>query len=208
MIEVYFHIPNEHADVAVECGLKLSQWSSREVAVEGTVKKCITAFLNPRDDVDKFKSRDYRCIKLSLMPKYCYVADNHLYQLGEKFPEVMEMYEKSIVPIEQYAFGTYRLPECLITGTVVGDDIAVLDRRLDSPILFTNSEELYISNLIAGYKDTHEDFDDALLYHFYGALAGMGRLRKVESEEKGISLFVDERENRTYTVRIPDMSTY
>lgn len=205
MVEVYFYIPVEKLDSAVECGLKLSVWSDREVEIEGSMKRCMSALLNPKDDVAKYRAENLKCIKLELSPDYCYVADRHLYRIGLKFPQVMEMYKKSIMPIEKYIFGNYRLPECLITSTVIEGQITVLDKRLDSPILFNSSEELYTNNIIEAYKEENEDFNDTILYYFYSKLAECGKVDRIEDRDKGMAVFMDRLRGRAFTIKIPDI---
>lgn len=208
MVEVYYYIPMNNAENAVTCGIKLSEWFDREAVIEGSGKRCISALLNPRDDQERYVSRDYRCLKLEIMPRYCFVADKYLYQAGTAYPEIMKRYAASIIPVENYRFGSYRLPECLVTSTIISDYVSVLDRRLDSPILFGSSEELYLNNIIEGYRELHNDFTDALLYSFYCRLAGEGRVRRMEDPGSGIAVFIDERDGKAFTFRIPDIGKY
>lgn len=114
MVEVYYYVPQDKVRDSIECGLKLSQWYEKEVQIEFENKKCLCALLNPRDDMDKYKSPDYKCLRLELYPEYCYVADKSLYELGLQHDEVMKLYMDSIIPIKDYIFGMYRLPECLL----------------------------------------------------------------------------------------------
>jgi hypothetical protein len=208
MVEVYFYIPVKHAENAVECGLKLSEWYSKEVEIDGVKKKCISALLNPRDDSEKYMSVNFKCMKLEVMPKYCFIADNFLYKVGLTYPEVMDIYKKSMMPVEKYTFGRYRLPEGLVTNTVIGDYVKILDKRLDSPILFNSSEELYINNIIEGLNEKHSDFNDTMLYFFYCRLAHTGRITRIEDEKSGMAVFVDERDGTVNTIKIPDLSEY
>lgn len=207
-MEVYYYIPAGNAENAVACGIKLSEWSDREAVIEGSGKRCLSALLNPRDDQEKYASRDYRCLKLEIMPKYCFIADKYLYQAGAAYPEIMKLYAASIIPVEKYRFGSYRLPECLVTSTIISDYVSVLDRRLDSPILFNSSEELYLNNIIEGYRELHGDFTDALLYSFYRRLADEGRVRRMEDAASGIAVFIDERDGKACTFKIPDIGKY
>ena len=208
MVEVYFYVPVKSSEIAVECGLKISEWYSKKIEVDGVSKKCISALLNPRDDYHKYTSADFKCLKLEVMLKYCYVAENMFYQAGLTFPEVMEMYLKSVIPVENYTFGRYRLPECLVTCTVIGDNVSALDKRLDSPVLFNNSEELYISNIIEELKESHNDFNDAMLYFFYCKLADIGKIRRIEDVSSGVAVFTDKKDNRVYTFKIPDLENF
>lgn len=208
MVEVYYFIPAKQADNAVDCGLKLGDWFDREVVIDGVLKKCISTLLNPRDDHMKYSSPEYKCLKLQLAPKYCRIADSLLYRAGLSFNDIMKLYEKSVIPVENYTFGSYRLPECLVASTVIGDDIEILDKRLDSPILYSNSEELYLNNIIEGNKELHGNFSDTLLYFFYSRLADEGKLRKTEDQTCRMAVFEDLRDGRIYTVRIPDTKEY
>jgi hypothetical protein len=208
MVEVYFYIPVQQVDDAVECGMKLSEWYRRELEMNGERKKCISALLNPRDDHERYISQDYRCLKLEVQSKYCFAADSLLYEPGLVYSEVMEMYKCSIVPIEKYTFGDYRLPECLITSTVTGENISVLGRGLDTPVLYNNSQELYFNNILEGFREEHDDFYDSLLYHFFKRLHHEGKVSCVEDSASGLAVFRDSRINRTYTLKIPDMGRY
>lgn len=208
MVEVYFYLPIMNVDNAVTCGIKLSDWFSKEVELDGDTKKCISALLNPRDDIDKYISHEYKCIKMEIMPKYCYVADGALYRTGLNNEDVMEMYVRSIIPIERYNFGKFRFPECLVTCTVLGDFVKVLDKRLDSPILFNNSEELYMGNIIESFKENHENFNDALLYSFFSRLADMGKIKKIEDIKNGMAIYTDTCSDAVYTINIPDYERF
>jgi len=95
MVEVYYYIPKEE----VENGLKLSEYFDKEVVIGNTRQKCISALLNPKDDMEKYRSESLRCVKLELPPEYCFVADKYLYEIGLNHSEVMELYLK-IIPLD------------------------------------------------------------------------------------------------------------
>ena len=208
MVEVYFYLPAGHVANAVECGIKLSDWYSKEIELEGGIRKCISALLNPRDDMKKYMSSEFKCLKMEIMSKYCYVADGLLYQTGLKNHEAMDMYLRTIVPVEKYGFGHFRLPECLVVSTVIGDYVSILDKRLDSPILYNNSEELYVGNIIEDFKEKYSNFNDALLYSFFLKLTESGIYRMISDEGSGTAIFIDNIEEKVYTIRIPDLGSY
>lgn len=208
MVEVYLYVPAEKTDVAVECGIKLSEWYSREVEIDGEMKKCITALLNPRDDYEKYLSVKFKCLKLEVPPKHCRVADTLLYKAGLSYPEAMDLYRHSIMPIENYTFGNYRLPECLITSTILGDQISLPGKGLDSPVLYSNSQELYFNNLLEGMKEAHDDLNDTLLYFFFKKLCEDGKAKGIEDNANGLAVFTYSGDGRTYTLKIPDMEGY
>lgn len=205
MVEVYYYIQVKEVENAIECGLKLSEWFDKEVHIGHDNKKCMSALLNPKDDINKYKSDSLRCVKLELYSRYCFVADRYLYEIGLNHPEIMKLYLDSVMPIENYTFGLYRLPECLVTSTVIGEQISILDKRLDSPILFDNSEELYINNIIEDFKEQNPNFNDVMLYYFYCNLVQKGRLQKVEDEGKDIVVFLDKEIGRAFTIKKPNI---
>jgi len=208
MVEVYYYVPSNEVVDAVECGLKLSKWFDKEIVIDGDNRKCISALLNPKDDMEKYRRAELKCLKLEVSPGYCFAADKYLYEAGLNSPEVMELYIKSILPVEKYIFGSYRLPECLVTSTIIGGHISVLDKRLDSPVLFDNSEELYVNNIIESYKEIHSDFNDIMLYYFYCKLADVKKVDRVEDNEKKIAVFIDRISGKAITVKIPDLDRY
>jgi len=214
MAEVYYYVPAKETDHIIECGLKLSQWYDKEVLIERTSKRCISALLNPKDDIKKFNDDTLRCIKMELPFDYCYVADKYLFEVGQSKPEVMDLYYKSIIPLENYIFGLYRLPECLVTTTVIPGQIYVVNKAQDSPVLFNNSEELYLNNLIEINKETYDQYEDMSLYYFYSKLAEGGNITKIEDLDRGIAIFVDKGnticnnyKTKVYTIKIPEMGS-
>lgn len=208
MAEIYFYIDSGIAENVAECGLKLSEYTEKAVIIKGEEKKCISALLNPKDDMDKYKSSGFKCLKFELPSGNCFVGDSYLYKVGLSSPEAMKMYTETIVPIDNYIFGSFRLPECLVTTTVLPDQISLLDKRLDSPVLFDNSEEFYVNNIIQIYKEENSDFNDAMLYYFYSKLSEEGKLKKVEDMGKKIAVFIDYEKDKFFSIKVPDIGKY
>jgi hypothetical protein len=208
MAEIYFYIDAAVAKNAVECGLKLSEYSQKTVIIKGEEKKCISALLNPKDDMYKYKSSAFRCLKFELPSDNCFVGDSFLYKVGLSSPEAMKIYTETLVPIDNYIFGSFRLPECLVTTTVLPDQISVLDKRLDSPVLFNSSEEFYVNNIIQIYKEENSDFNDAMLYYFYSKLSQEGKLKKIEDMDNKIAVFIDNEKGKFFSIKVPDIGKY
>lgn len=202
--DVYFYVPKDKVEYVVECGMKLSKWYDREAVINGFEKKCITALLNPKDDMEKYLNNDLACIKLEVPGNYCFVADRYLYNAGINIPEVMHLYNASIVPIGKYIFGTHRLPECLVTSTVIAGQVKVMNRIMDSPVLFNNSEEFYLNNIIEMNKEEQADFNDVILYYFYSKLAELKKIDKIENKNEKTAIFIDRKDERVIIIKIPE----
>ncbi|MGI6776661.1 MAG: hypothetical protein ACOX7R_01115 [Acetivibrionales bacterium] len=208
MVEVYYYIPLEKVSTSIDCGIKLSESYDKEVLIEGDRRKCLSALLNPRDDIEKYRSKELKCVKLEVQPRYCFIAEKCFYQVGLNFPNVMDMYIASIIPIEKYKFGFYRMPECLVTSTVIGGHITLLNKGLDSPILFESSELLYTNNIIEIYRENYPDINDAMLYCFFSKLAEIKKFDKIEDNSNGLSIFIDKESGNDFTIKIPDIHAY
>ncbi len=204
LVEVYFYIPADKASYAVECGLKLSEWYSREAVIDGSSRKCISALFNPRDEHEKYTSGSYRCLKLEIDPKYCFAADRSLYEAGLSCPRAMELYKASIMPIGSYTFGEYRFPEVLVTSTILGENISLTGKMLDTPLLYENSQELYFNNLMEFLRDEHSDLNDTLLYLYFKWLCETGKAECISGGDGTYAVFRVNGEQRVYTFRTPD----
>jgi hypothetical protein len=113
-------------------------------------------------------------------------------------------YQKSLIPIEQYIFGTYRLPECLIPTTIISEQMEEVDKKLGLPVLFENSEKLYLSNILESYREENDESNDALLYYFYNKLAEFKKIDKIEDKEKKVAIFFDRVRDKVFCLRVPD----
>lgn len=208
MAEVYYYLPGDQIGNVVECGLKLSQWFGRELILQGESRRYITALLNPRDDMEKYRSHTYACIKINISPKNCLIGDRHLFEVGICNPQAMELYTGSIIPLDRYVFGAYRHPECLIGTTILPDQIVPLGKNLDSPILFDNSQELYMANVLEVYKEEQKELFDAMLYSLYSRLADEGKADRMEDTDGTRAVFFDHKREKIVCVHVPDLTQY
>ncbi len=224
MLDVYYYLPKAHMDEIIGCGLKLSEWYDREVLIGGELKRCISTLLNPRDDPEKYKSDRYRLLRFSVKESYCYVADRYLYQLSwdlkstvspgeqeglgkpEEVPDwkkVLDMYHRSLIPVEEYRFGTLRLPECLVFTTVIGEDIHIEPKGLGVPVLYEDSPKLYLNNVLEGLREQNDEIDEYLLYCFFDKLAEMKRFVKIEDKRKNTAVFLDKGKSALFCIKPP-----
>ncbi len=161
-------------------------------------------FLNPMMIPTGFKDDSYACLMLEGVKRIQFCADKHLYDLGVYDKEVMEYYSRSIINLKDYVYGSYRTPECLITATVIPGQIKVMNRVRDIPVLFDNSEELYLNNLTEITREKYSDFTETALYCYFDRLAGKGGITRITKEGTGIAVFAENDTKRAYTIKIPD----
>lgn len=209
MAVVYYYVPAEKACDVIECGMKLSEWKDREQQTpwNSEPRPCLCALLHPDDDQ---RSTDpyYQCIKINVPADDCVVADGDLYRLGMDHPEIKQKYIKTMVPLKIYRFGSFRNPECLIFTTILGDQISAFGKGLEDPLLYENSEALYVNNLIEYYNDRFGGVNRALLYSFLLAQSQNGLVGKLSSNDGKLTYFFDKKADRYITVPVPDLRKY
>lgn len=205
MADLYFFVSKGKIEDVVDCGLKLSEWYDRELILPGMSesKKVLKALLNPRDDTKKLKDTNYKCVRLQVELEYCRVSDASLYRMSQENPGIKELYYSSIVPLKDYCFGTFRDPEVLVMTSVLPEFIKVTGLTLDIPLLYENSENLYLVNLMEKHEELYNDSGNHLLYAFFTYLESKGKATRFEDKEhKNVVFFYTD--SKEYTVlRIP-----
>lgn len=205
MPEVYYYVKSGKVADILDCGLKLSSFYDKEVLIAGENKLCFSGLLNPKDDMKLYKSDSFTCLKIQVKSSHCFIADRFKYETFQNKNEEIDSYYKSIIPIEQYRFGEYRLPECLITTTILDGEASVLDKIMDSPVLYTNSEELYINNILLELREQCEEVDNDLLYYFFDKLADLKKLDKIENSDTKTTIFFTK-SGKTFCIRTPELN--
>ena len=76
MATIYFYVKSSKLNETLRYGIKLSQNFSHKVPIKGIEKKCMVGLLNPKDDINKFASEDYVCLKINLYTEQCFVIND------------------------------------------------------------------------------------------------------------------------------------
>lgn len=205
MAVVYFYIPAEKLEDVLDCGLKLSEWKSRVLPTDG--RPCLCALLHPMDDA-RHRDPAYQCVRLDVPVEYCMVADSDLYQLSLSDSSLKEVYQKTMVPLQHYIFGSFRKPECLVFTTILPEQLSLSGKGLGEPILYENSDSLYVNNLLGQYHDRYDDIYRVLLYSFLAMQKLEGRIEGFQCDEKGLAVFYDREMNYHITLPVPDFGKY
>jgi len=171
VIQVYIHMPKTEALNYASGGIKLSEKKEREFSLNGIKYNCFFGWLHPNDDAAQKRSDDTVCVRINVDARYCFVEDLDLPN-GE-----------SIKPFSNYQLGEYRRPRCLVCCTVLPSRIKLQGRRLDEPILYENSKELYLETLQAELEGNHPNFRNDSLCGFFELLHRQGEFEKIENAE-------------------------
>lgn len=161
----YFYIDKNDAEVAAECGLKLSLYGREILADPEHPIRAITALISPKDDMAKYEDENLTCLKLDIPRGKLLVAEELYLSTGNR-----EWFNESVVHAENYIFGTYRKPCYLITFTISSEYIGILDKSRDVPVLYDDSEEVYIHKVKGAFEDKDENFYDKALYGYLDVL--------------------------------------
>ena len=205
MAELYFFVPKEKIGDIIDCGLKLSEWYDREIPIPGISenKKVLKAFLNPRDNKKALKNPNYQCLRLEVGLEHCKVGDGFFYAIGLDDPEFMKRYYNSMVPLQDYCFGTFRDPEVLVMTSILPEYIEVTGKAMDIPLLYESSEALYLLNRMEKQEELYKDSGNHLLYAFFTYLESKGKVVRFEDKERKDAVFVYNGSQEYIVLRIP-----
>lgn len=191
----YYYISTLNKEDSLNCGIKLSVNADRNVPINGYMTPCISTLLNPKDDLTNYKTSNFICLRIEIKDEYCFIANKELY--GNK--NTIDLYNQSIVAPKDYIFGTYRIPECLITCTILPENISEKNKIMDFPILYDNSENLYINNLIYDMREKYKYYDEISLKLFLDKLESQGQFKKIENED---SIIYSNQAGEIYTIKV------
>lgn len=161
----YFYIDKNDAENAADCGLKLSIYGKDILADKLHPIKAIRALISPKDDLESYNDANLSCLKLDIPKGKLMVAEETYLDTGNN-----EWFNESVIHAENYIFGTYRKPCYLITFTVNSDYIGIHDKDRDVPVLYDDSEELYIQKMRTQFEDVDENFYDKAMYGYLKVL--------------------------------------
>jgi len=187
----YFYVKKEDTEETSECGLKLSKWFDTDIVIDIFKKKAITAYLSPKDNMKKYKDKAYDCLKLDLHDEKIYIVENAYKEVNE-----IEWYFESIIPAKQYKVGMYRKPVFVITYTVLGDYISILDKSRDIPILYDSSEEMYLKTLFTTFEENDDKFYDRA---FLGYVENIPNCKKINVNSKKYVIYIAR--NKRYIIK-------
>jgi hypothetical protein len=146
MSVIYYYTKKNNTVNLIKYGLRLSKSFDREVNLNGYTKQCITGLLNPKDDLNKYDSDEYDCLKLEMNNSYCKVIDTSFF--------IENSHSVNYIDLEKYILGTFKNPEVLITTSVVPEKISILNKIIDIPVLFENSRDLFYQCRITEMLDS------------------------------------------------------
>jgi len=205
MSVLYYYVPADSVRDIIDCGIKLSQWYDRELdfGEPRGRRKVLRALINPWDEPDKSRDKSYCCLRLDLDPKECRVGDADLFRMGLSEPSLMERYLRTLVPLSDYRFGTFRSPECLVFTSILPEQIELTGKVQDTPVLFENSEALYLGNLLEKFEQQCQDSGNTLIYAYCRYLESLGSMRRIENRDLGISVFLEPDTDAYFITRTP-----
>lgn len=148
MATIYFYVKSSKLNETLRYGIKLSQNFSHIIPIKGNEKKCMVGLLNPKDDIDKFNSDEYICLKLNLYAEQCYIVNEVSLVIPPK--------EYEVVNINDYIYGDLESPRVLFSCSILPEEITLLNKTIDEPLLFDNSKDLYYQIKVAKMIDELE----------------------------------------------------
>lgn len=153
MATIYFYVDSSKLSKALSFGIKLSENFSNTVPINGLEKRVFVGLLNPKDDIKKYNSDNYTCIKVNLYPEQCYVLNEVSLIITPKDGDY------HLIPLNEYIYGTYENPRVIFNTSILPEQIELINDVIDEPLLFDNSKDLYYKLRINRLVDELEPQD-------------------------------------------------
>lgn len=199
MAIIFYYILNSDLEKIKE-GITIEKFSNKTLFNNGISKPCIIGFLNPRDDINKYHSDEYICLELDVDVKHCFVLNGDLYNIEDK-----KYYYNSIIPLGDYKYGLYRNPEIAVLCDIAHKNVNIYNDIIGSPIIFSNSDELYKNNLFEELRQRYGDFDETMLGIFFMLMAHKGKytlIGKNRNNKKTLYIYQDNITKKNYTLEV------
>lgn len=156
----YYHVLNDKAKDAVSFGMKLSEYGDSFIKTGNGPKTVIVSYLCPADDIKRHNIPGYTCLCIDVPIEKTYVIEGAYLEM-----ENSNALAVSLMKASEYRLGIYRKPLVLITTTVFSENIKVLGKFMDVPIIVNDSEELYL-------KSAMEELENSDSHYYEKALCG------------------------------------
>ena len=164
---LYIWLEQEKAEKAAAEGLSPEGEGIPGVRFAGIGKAYLVAFLHPAD-AGTASGRKV-CLKLNIEPGEVRIFDAA--RIDEKARE-------SLIPADRYRLGTYRRPWCVIARKITPEEISFYDSRMDEPLLYENSEKLYVDRIFELADDTDPGFRELAVKAYLEGQVAAGRAVK------------------------------
>ena len=122
MATIYFYVKSSKLNETLRYGIKLSQNFSHKIPIKEIEKKCMVGLLNPKDDINKFQSDEYVCLKLNLYPEQCYIINEVALVIPPKDYEVINL--------KDYKYGEFESPRVLFSCSILPEEITLLNKTM------------------------------------------------------------------------------
>ena len=147
MVTLYYYIDSSKLESVRRFGLKLSENYSYTLPVNGLQKRFFAALLNPKDDLLKYNSEQFTCLKVHIYPDLCYVVNEISLIINPKNGDY------GLIPLNDYVYGEFENPKVVFNSSILPEQIELLDDVMDEPILFESSKDLFYQSKVTELLD-------------------------------------------------------
>lgn len=189
MLDIFYYVERDNLEEILNYGIKLSENYTKKINIQGTEKLFLTGLLNPKDDLYKFTNENFTCLKLNLNIATLKIAESALYS--------SKHYENTIIPFTEYELGKYMKPEVLISMSILPEIIEEINYNIDYPLLYDNSKELYVNNLIEELSLKLDNNKDIILNALLQEYSNKNKLNK-ENLKNNVNIYYSDINNEFF----------
>ena len=154
---VYLYVEKNVATDCIKFGMKLSEYADRIVMLNNIEKSGMTAFLSPKDSIH-YSDTNYYCLKINIE------QDLENVFICNKLEKNNSFDKSNSISILNYKIGSFENPRCIITTSILPENINLYNKIMDSPLIIENSQMLFYQKNILNIID---EFDNSQLQKLY-----------------------------------------
>jgi hypothetical protein len=172
----YVFLEKEKAEKVLKEGLAPERDGIRGIGFPSVKGPYIAAFFHPAENYAPAEDGTV-CLRAEIPVREAFVAD------AARVPDKIA---GTLLPLAEYKLGTYRRPFIVIPGGLAADCFSKRDNDLDAPLLYENSEKLYIDRSFALAEESDPGFRERALKAYYESLVDSGRAVKRSGEARDV----------------------
>jgi hypothetical protein len=164
---VYYFCDREKLDLALRDGLMIKDFADRKIGYKDMNTLAIAGYLNPQDNKQKKNDMQYVCLELSTDNNTCYATDKDLFESHKYNPldhDIRSRYYKSLISLEKYRYGQYRVAEVLIHRDVAPANIKLYSSKDRGIVNFSDEFNPYYGCLL---EEVREEKGNEYIIYLY-----------------------------------------
>lgn len=192
-MKLFYSIPSKDSERILSCGFSSADYRDGEAVIDEKKVNCLIAYIVPGDVVIP---EGNILLEIDMEAESVCVAEGAFKTAEDS--DAQKLYEESFVRLSDYRFGDYARPECLITSSLLPEQIQRYDGRRGFPLVYERSESLYEEKTFHKFC---EKYGDIRMYGMRCCCEALHKAGKMSKKRSGVNLvFTDLKTGERFVI--------